>query len=86
MRWPAAAYGGAGEVLDTRALCLMRETLARHSGLADFAFAMQGLGSGAISLHGTPAQKERYLTAVARGRPSPPSRCPSPRPAPTWRR
>ena len=62
------AYGGAGETLDTRALCLMRETLARHSGLADFAFAMQGLGSGAISLHGTAAQKERYLTAVARGK------------------
>jgi acyl-CoA dehydrogenase len=62
-----AAYGGAGEVLDTRALCLMRETLARHSGLADFAFAMQGLGSGAISLHGTPAQKDRYLSKVARG-------------------
>ena len=61
------AYGGAGEVLDTRALCLMRETLARHSGLADFAFAMQGLGSGAISLHGTPAQKDRYLPRVARG-------------------
>ena len=56
-----SAYGGAGEALDTRALCLMRETLARHSGLADFAFAMQGLGSGAISLHGTPAQKDRYL-------------------------
>ena len=51
------AYGGAGEVLDTRALCLMRETLARHSGLADFAFAMQGLGSGAISLHGTPGSR-----------------------------
>ena len=42
------AFGGASEALDTRALCLMRETLARHSGLADFAFAMQGLGSGAI--------------------------------------
>jgi len=61
------AYGGAGDVLDTRALCLMRETLARHSGLADFAFAMQGLGSGAISLHGSPAQKDHYLNAVARG-------------------
>jgi len=61
------AYGGAGEVLDTRALCLIRETLARHSGLADFAFAMQGLGSGAISLHGTPAQKAAYLPRVARG-------------------
>jgi alkylation response protein AidB-like acyl-CoA dehydrogenase len=62
-----SAYGGTGEVLDTRALCLMRETLARHSGLADFAFAMQGLGSGAISLHGTPAQKAAYLPRVARG-------------------
>jgi acyl-CoA dehydrogenase len=59
--------GGASDVLDTRALCLIRETLARHSGLADFAFAMQGLGSGAISLHGTPLQKQRYLTRVARG-------------------
>jgi acyl-CoA dehydrogenase len=62
------AWGGAGETLDTRALCLMRETLARHSGLADFAFAMQGLGSGAISLLGSPAQKQRYLNAVATGR------------------
>ena len=47
------AYGGAGEQIDTRAICLIRETLARHSGLADFAFAMQGLGSGATSLAGT---------------------------------
>ncbi len=56
-----------GERIDTRAICLIRETLARHSGLADFAFAMQGLGSGAISLQGTPAQRERYLPRVARG-------------------
>ena len=41
-------YGGAADVIDTHAICLVRETLARHSGLADFAFAMQGLGSGAI--------------------------------------
>src|SRR4030095_14482337 len=47
--------------------CLIRETLGRHSGLADFAFAMQGLGSGAISIDGTPEQKRRYLTRVARG-------------------
>jgi len=60
-------FGGAGEVIDTRAICLLRETLARHSGLADFAFAMQGLGSGAISLAGTPEQKARYLPRVARG-------------------
>ena len=60
-------HGGAAEAIDTRAICLLRETLARHSGLADFAFAMQGLGSGAISLAGTPQQKARYLPRVARG-------------------
>ena len=60
-------HGGAGDTLDTRTLCLVRETLARHSGLADFVFAMQGLGSGSISLQGTPAQKQRYLPRVARG-------------------
>jgi acyl-CoA dehydrogenase len=59
--------GGAGQVIDTRAICLIRETLARHDGLADFAFAMQGLGSGAISLQGTPEQRQRYLPRVARG-------------------
>ena len=53
--------------IDTRAICLIRETLARHNGLADFAFAMQGLGSGAISLAGTDAQKQHYLPRVARG-------------------
>jgi alkylation response protein AidB-like acyl-CoA dehydrogenase len=61
------AHGGAADVIDTRAICLIRETLARHSGLADFAFAMQGLGSGAISLHGTPEQRQRYLPRVALG-------------------
>ena len=61
------AFGGSAEAIDTRAICLLRETLARHSGLADFAFAMQGLGSGAISQAGTPAQKARYLPRVARG-------------------
>lgn len=50
--------GAAGdERLDVRTLCLIRETLARHDGLADFAFAMQGLGMGAVSLFGTPAQQ-----------------------------
>jgi len=48
----------AGSAPDVRALCLMRETLARHDGLADFAFAMQGLGAGAISLFGTAAQRQ----------------------------
>ncbi|MEO7107476.1 MAG: acyl-CoA dehydrogenase family protein [Rhodoferax sp.] len=61
------AYGGASDTIDTRSICLIRETLARHSGLADFAFAMQGLGSGSISLAGTEEQKQRYLTRVARG-------------------
>jgi len=61
------AYGGAVEAIDTRAICLIRETLARHNGLADFAFAMQGLGSGAISLFGSDANKQAYLPRVARG-------------------
>jgi alkylation response protein AidB-like acyl-CoA dehydrogenase len=56
-----------GEGLEARQLCLIRETLARHSGLADFAFAMQGLGSGAISLGGSAAQRERWLPRVAAG-------------------
>lgn len=61
------AHGGAAEVIDTRAICLLRETLAWHHGLADFAFAMQGLGSGAISLAGSAAQRARYLPRVAEG-------------------
>jgi acyl-CoA dehydrogenase len=54
--------------LDVRSLCLARETLARHSALADFAFAMQGLGTGSITLHGTDAQRARYLPDVRAGR------------------
>ncbi|OKH86406.1 acyl-CoA dehydrogenase family protein [Thalassospira sp. TSL5-1] len=54
--------------LDVRSLCIIRETLARHDGLADFAFAMQGLGSGAISLFGTLAQKDEWLPLVRAGR------------------
>lgn len=60
-------YGGSDTSIDARAVCLIRETLARHSGLADFVFAMQGLGSGAISLFGTKEQKRRYLPRVAEG-------------------
>src|SRR5690554_5001787 len=52
--------------LDVRTLCITRETLARHDGLADFAFAMQGLGTGAISLFGTPEQK-RWLDRTRAG-------------------
>ncbi len=55
--WLRHSGAGAGESLDLRALCLIRETLARHDGLADFAFAMQGLGMGAVSLFGTPDQR-----------------------------
>jgi acyl-CoA dehydrogenase len=61
------AYGGAFDAIDTRAICLVRETLARHAGLADFAFAMQGLGSGAIALFGTADQRAAWLPAVAQG-------------------
>ncbi|HEY0202471.1 MAG TPA: acyl-CoA dehydrogenase family protein [Burkholderiaceae bacterium] len=60
-------WGGALPRLDSRSLCIIRETLARHHALADFAFAMQGLGSGAISLAGTDAQRQTYLSAVASG-------------------
>ncbi len=61
------AYGGAHDTIDTRSICLLRETLARHASLADFAFAMQGLGSGAVTLYGNDEQKRRYLPRVARG-------------------
>jgi acyl-CoA dehydrogenase len=61
------AQGNAIPEFDVRALALIRETLAWHDGLADFAFAMQGLGSGAISLAGSEALKQRYLPRVASG-------------------
>ncbi|MBS0295995.1 MAG: acyl-CoA dehydrogenase family protein [Proteobacteria bacterium] len=63
----AAVPTGRDGKLDVRTLCLTRETLARHSGLADFCFAMQGLGPGPISLFGSEAQRAAYLPAVARG-------------------
>lgn len=62
-----AAYGGAAQELDSRALCVLRETLAYADGLADFAFAMQGLGTGAISLSGSEALKADVLPKVAQG-------------------
>jgi acyl-CoA dehydrogenase len=64
---PGGEWGGALPGLDSRALVLLRETLAFHSPLADFAFAMQGLGSGAITLAGTHAQQRAYLPGVASG-------------------
>ena len=72
-----AALGSAGflklcvadgdKAPDVRSLAVARATLARASGLADFAFAMQGLGSGAISLFGSPDQKAAWLPKVADG-------------------
>jgi acyl-CoA dehydrogenase len=62
-----AAYGGIRDRLDIRSLCLARETLARTSGLADVAFAMQGLGSASISLYGSEDLKQRYLPRVSTG-------------------
>ncbi|KGM33078.1 acyl-CoA dehydrogenase family protein [Inquilinus limosus] len=62
-----ASHGGVAERLDVRSLCLIRETLARHDGLADFAFAMQGLGTGPVTLFGTDALKDRILPPVRDG-------------------
>lgn len=62
-----AAYGGTLETLDVRSLCLIRETLGRYNGLADFVFAMQGLGSGTLTVAGSDAQKAAYLPKVAAG-------------------
>jgi acyl-CoA dehydrogenase len=61
------AAANADQRLEVRNLCLLRETLAYHSGLADFCFAMQGLGSGPISLFGSPELKAEYLPGVASG-------------------
>ena len=61
------SHGGETDLLDSRSLCIIREHLAYHDGLADFAFAMQGLGSGVISLAGSAEQKSRFLPKVARG-------------------
>lgn len=62
-----AEFGGRSDRLDVRSLCLLRENLAFESGLADFAFAMQGLGAGPISLFGSSELKRRYLPRVASG-------------------
>ncbi len=64
---PDGRWGGRWPEIDSRTLCIVRETLARHEGLADFAFAMQGLGSGAISIAGSDALREKYLPRVASG-------------------
>ncbi|OZI78847.1 acyl-CoA dehydrogenase family protein [Bordetella genomosp. 2] len=64
---PDGAWGGALPEVDSRMVCILRETLARHDGLADFALAMQGLGSGAIALMGSEELRRRYLPRVAAG-------------------
>ena len=66
--WLSYTAASDGETIDVRSLCLARETLARHDGLADFAFAMQGLGTGAISLFGTTQQKSDWLPLTRSGR------------------
>lgn len=60
--------GETSQPLGVRSLCMLRETLAYHSGLADFCFAMQGLGSGPISFFGSPQMQETWLPAVASGK------------------
>lgn len=62
-----AAYGGLRAKLEVRSLCIARETLARASGLADFALAMQGLGSASISLFGSEEQKRAILPGIESG-------------------
>lgn len=62
-----APFGGVGNTLDVRSLCLIRETLASYSGLCDFVFALQGLGAGPITLFGSDELKRRYLPRVASG-------------------
>ncbi len=65
--WLRYSGAEAGEALDVRSLCLIRETLARYDGLADFSFAMQGLGTGAISLFGSVEQQSEWLPKTRRG-------------------
>jgi hypothetical protein len=79
--WLVHSGAAAGETLDVRTLCLIRETLARHDGLADFAFAMQGLGMGALSCSERP-NSAAGSSRRAPARRSPPSRSPSRPPAP----
>lgn len=62
-----AAHGGELPAIDSRALCILRETFAAHDALADFAFAMQGLGSGAITLDGSDSIRAQWLPRVANG-------------------
>src|SRR5205823_2867607 len=62
------SHGGLHPVLDVRTLCIAREILAFRDGLADFAFAMQGLGTASITLYGRSELKQRYLPPVRDGK------------------
>ncbi len=66
--WLDLAVPGEGAGFDLRSICLAREILARHAALADFAFAMQGLGTASITLFGTPQQRARWLPGARSGR------------------
>jgi len=63
-----SSYGGLHPVLDVRALCIAREVLSFRDGLADFAFAMQGLGTASVSLFGSDELKWKYLPPVRDGK------------------
>ncbi|MFQ6546565.1 acyl-CoA dehydrogenase family protein [Aestuariibius sp. 2305UL40-4] len=65
--WLTHSATDDGTAPDVRTLCLIRETLARHDGLADFAFAMQGLGMGPVTLFGTDEQRA-WLSETRMGR------------------
>ncbi|TQV75738.1 acyl-CoA dehydrogenase family protein [Denitrobaculum tricleocarpae] len=67
LRYSAPDPADPDSRIDVRKLCLIRETLARHDGLADFAFAMQGLGAGSISLFGSDTQRETWLPRTRAG-------------------
>ena len=62
-----APWGGVQETIESRSLCVLRETLAAHHALADFAFAIQGLGAGALALAGSEALRAEWLPKVASG-------------------
>jgi acyl-CoA dehydrogenase len=66
-RTVTSPYGGVAGKLDVRALCIIRETLASYSGIADFVFALQGLGAGPVTLFGSDDLKKRYLPGIAAG-------------------